>query len=72
MVAAGAGVSRGKVLGQSNRIGAYPVDEKYGPWDVTATMFSALGIDPAGHFTDATDRPFPISRGQVMTGLYLG
>jgi len=70
IVAAGAGVSRGKVLGQSNRIGAYPVTEKYGPWDVTATMFSALGIDPAGHFTDATDRPFPISRGQVISGLY--
>lgn len=70
MVAAGAGVSRGKILGQSNRIGAYPATEKYGPWDVTATMFSALGINPAGHFTDATDRPFPISPGHVMTGLY--
>jgi len=70
IVAAGAGVSRGKVLGQSNRIGAYPVDEKFAPWDVTATMFAALGINPAGHFTDATGRPFPISQGRVMSGLY--
>jgi hypothetical protein len=72
IVAAGAGVSRGKILGQSNRIGAYPVNEKFAPWDVTATIFSALGVNPAGHFTDSAGRPFPISGGKVISGLYSG
>lgn len=70
IVFAGAGVSRGQVVGQSDKQGAYPVSKKYGPWDVTATIFSALGIDPAGHFRDLTDRPYAISNGQPMTELY--
>ena len=69
---AGAGVSRGAVLGRSDRFGAEPVGERYGPWDVTATLFAGLGIDPAGHYQDALSRPFPISIGQPMTRLYQG
>jgi hypothetical protein len=72
IVMAGAGVSRGKLVGASDRNGAYPATRKFGPWDVTATIFSALGIDPAGHFTDATARPFPISIGRPITELYEG
>src|SRR5262249_18785292 len=56
IVLAGAGVSRGAVVGASDRTGAFPQSEPVGPWDVAATMFSALGIDPAGHFTDPTGR----------------
>lgn len=72
IVMAGAGVSRGKLVGASDRNGAYPATRKFGPWDVTATIFSALGIDPAGHFTDALTRRFPISEGQPITELYAG
>ncbi|MCA9071232.1 MAG: DUF1501 domain-containing protein, partial [Planctomycetaceae bacterium] len=60
---AGAGVKRGEVVGTSDQSAAYPRSEKYGPWDITATIFSALGLDPSGHFTDALGRPFPISTG---------
>lgn len=72
ILCAGAGVTPGLTLGASDRRGAYPVTEKYGPWDLTATMFSALGIDPSEHFTDKSGRRFPISGGRVLTGLYAG
>ena len=72
IVAAGAGVARGKVLGKSDADAGYPVTEKYAPWDITATIFGALGIDPAGHYVDQTDRPFPISVGRPIEGMYSG
>jgi prepilin-type processing-associated H-X9-DG protein len=68
---AGASVQRGKIVGKSDRLGAHPASKKYGPWDVQATMFNALGIDPAGHYTDATGRPYTISDGKPMDVLYL-
>lgn len=70
IVMAGAGVQRGAVLGASDRLGAEPLTERYGPWDVAATMFSALGIDHASHFTDVLDRPFAATIGQPIEGLY--
>lgn len=70
IVMAGAGVGRGAVVGQSDRQAGYPTSQQYGPWDVQATMFAALGIDPSGHFQDATSRPYPISIGQPMTAVY--
>lgn len=72
IVMAGAGVSRGKILGRSDRFAAYPASESFAPWDVGATMFSALGVDPSGHFTDTLGRQFPISIGKPMRGLYGG
>ncbi len=67
---AGAGVARGAVVGASDRLGASPLSERYGPWDVAATMYSALGIDPQGHYHDVLDRPLPICRGKVISALY--
>lgn len=67
---AGAGVKRGAVIGASDQSAAYPRSEKFGPWDMTATLFSALGLDPSGHFTDALGRPFPISTGRPIAAIY--
>jgi Protein of unknown function (DUF1501) len=72
VVFAGAGVSRGNILGGSDRLGAYPTGPSFGPWDINATIFSALGIDPASHFRDTLERPIAISIGKPMTGLYEG
>lgn len=69
---AGAGVARGKVIGRTDRHGAYPAAESYGPWDIAATIFSALGVDPAGHYADPLNRPFPISVGKPITAAYVG
>jgi len=70
IVMAGAGVRPGMIYGASDRIAAYPEAEKIGPWDVMATMFSALGIDPGAHYQDPLGRPFAISEGKPITGLY--
>ncbi len=71
-VLAGAGVSRGAVVGASDRAGAAPQLDPVGPWDIGATMFAALGVDPAGHYTDAENRPYPIATGRPIAGLYRG
>jgi len=70
IVLAGAGVQPGSVYGASDEIAAYPKEDKTSPSDVTATMFSALGIDPASHYHDGFGRPFVISDGQPIAGLY--
>ncbi len=69
---AGAGVKRGTVVGSSDRLGGEPTSQRYGPWDVSATMFSALGIDPHGTYTDAFGRPYTITEGRPMAALYQG
>ncbi len=69
---AGAGVRRGTILGASDDRGAWPTDQAWGPWDVTATIFSALGIDPSQHYRDPVERPIRISDGNVMSALYTG
>ncbi|MFN4259636.1 MAG: DUF1501 domain-containing protein [Gemmataceae bacterium] len=67
---AGAGIAGGAVYGASDRIGAYPRDNPVGPWDVAATLFAALGIDPATHYTDPAGRAFPLTIGKPIQGLY--
>ena len=67
---AGAGVRPGTVVGASDSAGAYPVNEPYGPWDVMATIFSSLGIDPETTYFDSLSRPFRISEGKVMEAIY--
>ena len=70
IVMAGAGVRGGSVIGATDRHAAYPISTKYGPWDVIATIFHALGIDPAGHFYDSSSRPYPLTSGQPIAALY--
>lgn len=67
---AGAGVKPGTVVGASDSRGAYPAVEPHGPWDVMATIFSALGIDPHLEYHDTFNRPFRICEGQVMSEIY--
>ena len=67
---AGAGVKRGAVVGKSDRLGAEVVTERYGPWDVAATMYGALGIDPRGEYHDELERPYPISTGRPINAIY--
>ena len=70
IVMAGAGVARGGVVGASDRLGGEPLTASYGPWDVAATMFAALGIPPNGHYTDSLNRPIPISIGKPISAAY--
>jgi hypothetical protein len=67
---AGAGVTRGGILGASDRQAGAPTSTPVGPWDVAATMFHALGIDPEAHYQDPTNRPFPITTGKPILKLF--
>jgi hypothetical protein len=70
LVMAGAGVARGGVVGASDRIAAYPRTPPVGPWDVAATMFAALGVDPGSTYQDLTGRPLPLTTGRPIRELY--
>jgi hypothetical protein len=67
---AGGGVKGGYVHGGSDRIGAYPSGNPVRPDDIAATMFSALGLDPAAEVRDPLGRPLPISRGEAVEELF--
>jgi hypothetical protein len=69
---AGAGVRGGQVIGKSDKVGAYPATTPYSPDDVGATVYHALGIDPAVEVRDRLDRPVQLNRGSVMTSLFTG
>jgi hypothetical protein len=70
IVLAGAGVRRGAVYGASDRHAAYPQANPVTPGDIAATLFQALGIDPAGWYTDLTGRPFRTATGEPVAGLF--
>ena len=58
---AGSGV--GSAIGLSG-------SEAFTPADLAATIFQALGIDPQGEFHDTSNRPYRISRGNPIAGLF--
>jgi Protein of unknown function (DUF1501) len=71
-VFAGAGVRGGQVIGQSDKIGAYPASRKYTPGDMAATIYCALGIDPATELHDRLGRPSRLCTGERIEPLYSG
>ena len=66
VVLAGGGVRGGQVHGASDRIGAYPVEGRVRPEDLSATIFHCLGHAPATEYRDPLGRPHPMSRGDVL------
>ncbi|MFO0892601.1 MAG: DUF1501 domain-containing protein [Isosphaeraceae bacterium] len=69
-VFAGGGVVGGQVIGRSDRLGAHATTRTFGPPDLAATVYSALGIDPATEVRDRLGRPLRLCTGEVMTPLY--
>jgi hypothetical protein len=69
-VFAGAGVVGGQVIGKSDRMGAYAVTKTFGPPDLAATVYHALGIDPATELRDRLSRPLRLCAGEVIEPLY--
>jgi hypothetical protein len=67
---AGGGIRGGAIWGSSDRIGAYPATDPVRPDDIAATMFWALGIDPATEVSDTLGRPLPIAAGKPITSLF--
>ncbi len=54
---AGGGVAGGRVVGSSDEMGAYPKDRPVTPGEVAATVYYALGIDPATELPGPQSRP---------------
>ena len=52
-------------------VGELPVtaDGKVRPEDLIATIFHCLGYEPGFEYRDPLNRPFPISRGEVIRGI---
>jgi uncharacterized protein (DUF1501 family) len=67
LLAFGAGVGRGQVLGASNRIGSHPASAAFTPADLGATILSALGVDLGAEIFDRLGRPFPANSGTPIT-----
>ena len=59
-VLAGAGVRGGSTYGRSDKNGQYAVENKTSPEDLAATIYDALGIDPATQLTMPDGRPVPL------------
>ena len=56
----GAGVQQGQVIGRTDAQAAYPLSPGYGPADVAATIYAALGIDQTARIPDQEGRPHPL------------
>jgi hypothetical protein len=57
---AGAGIRGGSTFGASDKDAAYPVHHPVSPERLAATIYHALGVDPALRVPDAQDRPVPV------------
>ncbi|MBI5758687.1 MAG: DUF1501 domain-containing protein [Planctomycetales bacterium] len=71
LVLAGAGVKRGFVYGESDRIGEYPRGNPHTPGDMAATIFQCLGLDPHAHIHDAVGRPYTLADGEPISGIFV-
>ncbi|MHC5538629.1 DUF1501 domain-containing protein, partial [Singulisphaera rosea] len=58
------------LIGKSDRLGAYPISRTFGPPDLAATIYHALGVDPETEVRDRLGRPLRLTSGEVMTPLY--
>jgi hypothetical protein len=67
----GGGIVPGRVLGRSDRQGAYPVQGRIRtPADLCATIFDCLGINTHTEMADQGGKPIPLTRGEPITELF--
>jgi hypothetical protein len=66
----GAGVVGGQVIGKSDRLAAFPISRPFGPPDLAATIYRALGVDPAIDLRDRLGRPLRLCTGEVIAPIY--
>ena len=70
MFLSGGGLRVGQVIGSSSPKGEVPRDRPMKPYDVLATMYRHLGIDPKQSFLDHTGRPrYLLDEGEVIPEL---
>jgi hypothetical protein len=67
---AGAGIPGGRLYGSSDRIGAYVRDGRITPNQFAATIYHALGVDPASQVTTMLERPWQICDAEPVLDLW--
>jgi Protein of unknown function (DUF1501) len=70
IVLAGAGIPRGRVYGSTDKQAAYPLDHRITPGQLAATIFHALGVDPAAQVTTMLERPWQICEEEPVLDLW--
>jgi len=66
LLAFGAGVSQGKVLGASDRHAAHPASASYTPADLGANILRTLGVNPDAEIRDMFGQPFRVNSGNPI------
>jgi hypothetical protein len=67
---AGGGARGGRVIGATDRVGAFPVTTSYTPYDIGATVYRALGVDPGAEIRDSLNRPMRLNSGRPIEELF--
>lgn len=66
---AGGGVQGGRLIGSSDKMGAYPASDPQTPENFAATIYQALGLPRTTTWHDLLERPFPLYHGDPIPGL---
>jgi len=66
---AGGGVQGGRVIGSSDKLGAYPAADPQKPENMAATIYESLGIPREAQWRDEVGRPHHIYNGDPIRGL---
>ncbi|MFN0196484.1 MAG: DUF1501 domain-containing protein [Planctomycetaceae bacterium] len=66
---AGGGVQGGRVIGSSDKIGAFPAADPQKPENMAATLYQCLGLPDTAAWYDDLDRPHHIYYGEPIHGL---
>jgi uncharacterized protein (DUF1501 family) len=69
-VVAGAGTKRGHVHGASDETGSAPIADPVHPADLLATIYHAVGIDPATTIYNHLNQPRELVKGAPVEGLF--
>jgi len=69
-VLAGAGIKRGVVYGKSDDTGSAPVDNPVHPIELLATIYHAVGINPAAIVYNHLNQPRELVKAEPVTALY--
>jgi len=67
---AGGGVAGGRVIGSSDRNGAYPAADPQTPENLAATIYHALDIPRDAHWHDVEGRPYAVYHADPIRGLF--
>lgn len=66
---AGGGIQGGRVIGATDKLGAFPTSDPQSPEALAATIYHSLGIPSTAAWVDDVDRPHHVYHGEPIRGL---